>query len=63
MWNVVSRSHLIDLIDVLPCVQPEDHDQSDAGKASDRTELESHASYDNAEQLAPLISDFLKVMA
>jgi len=27
MWNVVSQNHLIDLIDVLPCVLPEDHDQ------------------------------------
>lgn len=26
MWPVVSRDHLLDLIDVLPCVQPEDHD-------------------------------------
>jgi hypothetical protein len=27
MWPVVSRNHLIDLIDVLPCVLPEDDDQ------------------------------------
>jgi|GEM_PF-1964521 len=27
MWPVVSRSHLVDLIDVLPCILPEDHDE------------------------------------
>lgn len=26
MWPVVAREHLLDLIDVLPCVQPEDRD-------------------------------------
>jgi hypothetical protein len=27
MWPVVSHEHLLNLMDVLPCVQPEDHDR------------------------------------
>jgi hypothetical protein len=36
MWPVVSREHLLELIAVLPCVQPEDHDRYENGSGKEK---------------------------